>query len=278
MPVVLHGSVGEGGENRPEDVRQVCTLFKKILPASLPETASCSPELIKAIKNFQQSFLSHPDGRIDVGGTTWKKLAAAAGAQVSEEKKVLLSFDDGPLPENALNSILDTLRLHSIKAEFYVLGSEVDSSPAAARKIVDQGHRLQNHSYSHPDLAKAKKEVVLSELRRTQESIRKAAGVTATKIRPPYGAGGWPSGYDPELKQAADSLSLHIENWDIDTEDWKTPKGLGQEKLAMIRQQVSSQQRKTLLTVLMHVQQETARDLGGFITQLKQWGYGFANP
>ncbi|WP_417915019.1 polysaccharide deacetylase family protein [Candidatus Electronema sp. JM] len=276
MPVI-HDSVGENGGNRPEDVRQVRSLFNTFLPAPLQESDQCTADLIQAIRDFQRSFLPHPDGRIDVGGTTWSKLLERAGQPI-QKKLLLLSFDDGPQPESALNSILSTLKAHGIKAEFYVLGSEVDSSPAATKRIVEQGHRLQNHSYSHPDLSKLPKATVLAELRRTQESIRKAAGVTATKIRPPFGAGGWPSNYDPELKAAADSIPLRIVNWDVDTEDWKAPEGIGQNKLTEIQRQLKAQRSKPVLNVLMHVKSGTARDLDQFIVQLKAWGYGFAEP
>jgi hypothetical protein len=76
---------------------------------------------------------------------------------LGDGKSVVLSFDDGPAPVDALESILQTLREHEIRAEFYVLGNEVEQYPDAARLIVRQGHAIQNHSWSHLDLAKAPK-------------------------------------------------------------------------------------------------------------------------
>ncbi|MCI5223166.1 MAG: polysaccharide deacetylase family protein [Candidatus Electrothrix sp. AR4] len=219
--------------------------------------------------------MTRPDGRIDVGGRTWRRLTAPPGKTGGS---VILSFDDGPSPTSALYSILDTLDRYGIKAEFYVLGKEVDSSPAAVKKIVDRGHTIQNHSYTHPNLAKASKDVVWTELKKTQKSIEKAAGVTPTKIRPPYGAGGWPSKFDRELAQVATELSLSIQNWDVDTEDWKAPKGVGSSKRAMIQRQFERQRQKSELNVLMHVLKDTAEDLPGFIDQIKQWGFSFAKP
>ena len=57
-------------------------------------------------------------------------------------KSVVLSFDDGPAPMSALER---TLEEKEIKAEFYVLGNEVEQSPEPARMIVRQGHDIQNH-------------------------------------------------------------------------------------------------------------------------------------
>ena len=85
MPVSISGSVGDsGGQNRPQDVRTVYELFNKILPTPLPVSDQVSAELIAAIRDFQQGFLSRPDGRIDVNGRTWRELTAAAEGSSSE--------------------------------------------------------------------------------------------------------------------------------------------------------------------------------------------------
>ena len=197
---------------------------------------------------------------------------------LGDGKSVILSFDDGPAPVSALESILQTLQENEIKAEFYVLGNEVEQYPEAARMIVRQGHDIQNHSWSHPDLAKAPEQDVRWELEQTQNIIEDATGTIPTKIRPPYGAGGFRGHMDPELVEVANDLSLTIITWDIDTEDWKAPQGLGPEKIQNIESQFTQQQRKVLFNILMHVQPGTARDLPSFISQLKEWGFIIAEP
>jgi peptidoglycan-N-acetylglucosamine deacetylase len=197
---------------------------------------------------------------------------------LGDGKSVVLSFDDGPAPLSALESILETLRLNEIKAEFYVLGSEVEQYPDAARMIVREGHSIQNHSWSHPDLSRATAQNVRLELRETQAVIADATGITPTKVRPPYGAGGFRGHIDPELAEVAEELSLAIVTWDVDTEDWKTPQGLGPEKISTIESQFTQQSRKTLLNVLMHVQRGTARDLPSFIARLREWGFTIVEP
>ncbi|MBA2658456.1 MAG: polysaccharide deacetylase family protein [Nitrosospira sp.] len=197
---------------------------------------------------------------------------------LGDGKSVILSFDDGPAPVSALESILQTLQENEIKAEFYVLGNEVEQYPEAARMIVRQGHDIQNHSWSHPDLAKAPEQDVRWELEQTQNIIEDATGIVPTKIRPPYGAGGFRGHMDPELVEVASDLSLTIITWDIDTEDWRAPQGLGPEKIQNIETQFTQQQRKILFNILMHVQPATARDLPSFISQLKEWGFIIAEP
>jgi peptidoglycan-N-acetylglucosamine deacetylase len=192
-------------------------------------------------------------------------------------KSLLLSFDDGPEPIPALLSILSTLRSKGITAEFYIQGNEVAGNEDKLKIIVDQGHKIQNHSWSHPRLDIAKKEKVREELSRTQAVIKSAAGVEPTKVRPPFGAGGWRP-YDPELAAVAKELSLKINNWDVDTRDWEDPKGLGEKELDRFVEGLRLHGKKSPLQVLMHVQPETAGDLPAFIDQLKRWGFAFAKP
>lgn len=197
---------------------------------------------------------------------------------LGDGKSVVLSFDDGPAPVSALESILRTLRENEIRAEFYVLGDEVRQYPGAASMIVSQGHDIQNHSWSHPNLARETEQNVRWELEQTQNIIRETTGVTPTRIRPPYGAGGFRGHLDPELADVARELSLTIVTWDIDTEDWKAPQGLGSDKIAYIETQFAQQPRKVSFNVLMHVQAATARDLPAFISQLREWGFAIAEP
>jgi peptidoglycan-N-acetylglucosamine deacetylase len=197
---------------------------------------------------------------------------------LGDGKSVILSFDDGPAPVDALESILQTLREHEIRAEFYVLGNEVEQYPDAARLIVRQGHAIQNHSWSHLDLAKAPEQDVRWEMEETQNMIEDTTGEIPTKIRPPYGAGGFSGHLDPKLAAVARDLYLTIVTWDIDTEDWKAPKGLGPEKIRNIERQFTQQRHKALFNILMHVQPATARELPSFISQLKAWGFAIAQP
>ncbi len=195
-----------------------------------------------------------------------------------EDRRIILSFDDGPAPVEALIKILTILRVNNIKAEFYVLGSEVEKNPNASKMIVDNGHKIQNHSWSHANLGSVSEQQVMLEVRKTQEIIKETTGVYATKIRPPYGAGGWPNNLDAELSKVANSLFLKIHNWDIGTEDWRKPQGIGATKFRMIREQLRLKKNKKQLNVLMHVQKETARSLQGFIDFLRESGFSFGRP
>ena len=240
-------------------------------------------ETLQKIKTFQHDYNLYSDGII--GKDTIYKLdqlsveAIKPSHRPSDTKKsVILTFDDGPSPSTALSNILTVLRQNNIQAEFYLLGAEVNKNYKATKSIVTQGHIVQNHSWSHIDLAKASERRVYSELKKTQDVILNATGILPTKVRPPYGAGGWANHPDFELSKVTKKLSLKLENWDIDTEDWKKPAGLNAYKLTKIKKQLESHKRQSNLTILMHVKSSTARDLPHFIRMLQQWGYSFANP
>lgn len=109
--------------------------------------------------------------------------------------------------------------------------------------------------------------------------IEKVTGYKPTRVRPPYGAGGWPKKYDPELESVVKKLGLSIHNWDVDTEDWRKPRGLlGAERLKKMEKKLDKNKNKATLNVLMHVQKKTARDLQGLIDYLRKKGFRFAIP
>lgn len=66
-----------------------------------------------------------------------------------EEKKTIayLTFDDGP--SESTSQILDILKAYDVKATFFVVGNESDEAKALYKRIVDEGHTLGMHSYSH---------------------------------------------------------------------------------------------------------------------------------
>lgn len=61
---------------------------------------------------------------------------------------VYLTFDDGPTPE-ITEWVLDTLDKFEAKATFFCLGKNVEQHPDIFQKVLDRGHAVGNHSYSH---------------------------------------------------------------------------------------------------------------------------------
>ena len=128
------------------------------------------------------------------------------------KKRVALSFDDGPSAE-LTPKVLDLLKQYNAHATFYIVGSHVEGNEAIIRRIVDEGHELGDHSYSHPYLPKKSADEVYNEVKKTSDLIAKASlGLRPMSLRPPYG------GYD---KMVAVQAGIAIVNWSIDSLDWK---------------------------------------------------------
>ncbi len=66
---------------------------------------------------------------------------------------VYFTFDDGPFVNTPY--VLDHLRRLNLKATFYVLGDRAREWPNLIRREVREGHSVQNHTFSHPDLVLA---------------------------------------------------------------------------------------------------------------------------
>lgn len=194
---------------------------------------------------------------------------------------LILTFDDGPLDDKgkdvALKTLLDVLGASGITGTFYALGEEVKKAPTLARLIVDRGHSLQSHAFSHVELPKLSEEKMRESLQKTQDVIFQITGVRPHRLRPPYGAG-WVGLKSEVLIKVAAELGLKLTGWDVDTNDWKAPRGLlDSKKFYPARQDWKpfSLKRARPLDVLMHVNQDTARDLQAFILGLRKEGWEF---
>lgn len=130
----------------------------------------------------------------------------------STEKRVALTFDDGPHPQNTL-TILDLLDQHDAKATFFMLGSRVDFYPNIAKKVAEDGHEIGNHTWDHKDLTTLSPEKIIQEIQDTNEIILEATGYNATVLRPPYGA---------TNKEVENSVDIASVLWTIDTLDWQS--------------------------------------------------------
>jgi len=104
----------------------------------------------------------------------------------SEDMKVALTFDDGP-NEPYTSRVLDTLSTYGVKATFFLVGENAAFYPETARRIVEDGHSVGNHSYTHSRLIPFKFGRGLEgEIDRTEELIFRLTGHRTKLFRPPY--------------------------------------------------------------------------------------------
>ncbi len=136
-------------------------------------------------------------------------------------KVVYLTFDDGPDPENT-PVILEILKKHDIKATFFVVGNQVEKHPEILRRIYLEGHALGNHSYNHVyrDLYQSASTYV-SQLRHTDEVIKKVIGIRPRISRAPGGSVG---SFTKEYWETLNRLGYIEIGWNISSGDASSAK------------------------------------------------------
>ena len=99
----------------------------------------------------------------------------------TKNKEIWLTFDDGPYPE-VTPWILSVLKKENIKATFFLVGERIEQYPKLVRDIINAGHAIANHSYSHKNGWLCTKEKYIADIEKCQELIP-----TNSLFRPPYG-------------------------------------------------------------------------------------------
>ncbi|MFD0411986.1 polysaccharide deacetylase family protein [Kitasatospora sp. NPDC127116] len=190
--------------------------------------------------------------------------AQAAGAKGG--KVVYLTFDDGPSPAYT-SKVLATLGRYGVRATFFEIGQNVSAHPAVTAQVARQGHSVQNHSWSHPDLSRLSAAALNAQVADTDKVIRAQTGRTPSCLRPPYGA------VNGTVRSKAAALGKQIVLWSVDPADWSRPGA------AAIRSRVLNNVRPGSV-ILLHDgggdRSQTVAALPGIISTLKARGYGFA--
>ncbi|MGN1166435.1 MAG: polysaccharide deacetylase family protein [Lachnospiraceae bacterium] len=132
--------------------------------------------------------------------------------QKNQKKKIAITFDDGP-SEACTGRLLDGLKERQVKASFFVLGQNVDNYPELAKRIVQEGHLIGNHTYDHVELSKTDDVKAKEELKKASDAIFKATGTYPEYMRPPYGEC---------TRKLEDSVDMLLVRWSIDPRDWDT--------------------------------------------------------
>lgn len=103
-------------------------------------------------------------------------------SNVHAGKKIALTFDDGPHPK-ITPKILDILDKYSVKATFFVIGVNVKNYPNQLKNILERGHEIGNHTYSHRILKSMPKGEIEKEIFDTQKEIGLIYDYNPTLIR-----------------------------------------------------------------------------------------------
>ena len=137
----------------------------------------------------------------------------------SSGKKVYLTFDDGP--SSNTDQILDILKDYDVKATFFVVGKTDERSVKAYQRIVEEGHTLAMHSYSHKyDEIYESKEAFARDLNSLQEYLYETTGVWPRIYRFPVGSSNTVSKVDmQELIEYLTDIGITYFDWNVASGD-----------------------------------------------------------
>lgn len=123
------------------------------------------------------------------------------------EKFIAITFDDGPNPEFT-PKVLKLLKDFNAKASFFLIGKQAQNHPDLVKQIVEEGHLVANHSYSHSNHFGffTSKKIVL-ELEQADAVIKAITGKKPQFFRPPFGV------TNPAIKTALRTTKHHSIGW-----------------------------------------------------------------
>lgn len=131
------------------------------------------------------------------------------------EKKIALSFDDGPGIYTL--EVLELLKKYNAKSTFFCIGKNIEVYPEILQKVIDEGHFVGNHSYSHSkffDFYNAKR--ITEELQNTDKLLEKFTSKKINFFRPPYGV------TTPSIRRALKVTGHKVVGWNIRSLDGGT--------------------------------------------------------
>ncbi len=124
-----------------------------------------------------------------------------------------ITFDDGPHPE-LTEKILSILDEHGIKATFFLIGKQAEKYPHLVKKIIEKGHGIGNHSYSHSKyVGFFSVHKLKNDLQKCTEVLEGISGKKIELFRPPFGV------TNPRYAKVLPQLRLKSIGWSLRSYD-----------------------------------------------------------
>lgn len=132
---------------------------------------------------------------------------------------ISLTFDDGPHPEFT-PLILDRLQTFGWKGTFFVIGERAEEYPEIIRRIVQEGHEIGTHSWSHSDPRTTSAAKLFDETLACERLLTELCGVNVSTLRPPKGELSWQKILEFWRRRRTVVL------WNVDPKDYRPAAGL----------------------------------------------------
>ncbi len=192
---------------------------------------------------------------------------------------IALTFDDGPDPKWT-GPILDILKRENVPATFFVIGKNGQAYPDLIRRMMNEGHEIGNHTFTHPNLGEIPLALTDLELNATQRLIESLTGRSTVLFRPPYfgdAEADKPEEVEPAIR--AKDLGYIMVGLRIDPDDWKLPVTADQIVNRTVQRALDTNPDTRGQVVLLHDsggdRSATIEALPGIIHELRKRGFKF---
>lgn len=132
----------------------------------------------------------------------------------TEKKQIAISFD-AAWGNDDTETLINIMKEYGVRSTFFVVGAWVDKYPESVKQLADAGHRIENHSNTHPYMTQLSSGQMCDEITTCNEKIKAITGRTPTLFRPPYGD------YNNSVIEAVQAQNMYAIQWSVDSLDWK---------------------------------------------------------
>lgn len=184
----------------------------------------------------------------------------------TEEKELYLTFDNGY--ENGYTiRVLDVLKEKQVPAAFFVTGHYIKDQPELLKRMVQEGHIVGNHSWSHPDMSQTGDAKIVEELAKVKQGV---AELTEQKemryLRPPRGI------FSARVLAVSKQQGYTNVFWSVAYKDWEVD---AQKGAQYAYDKVMEQLHPGAIILLHSVSKDNAEALGRIIDDARAKGFTF---
>lgn len=219
------------------------------------------------ITNWGLSFQTEGEPPIANASSEYLAQYNALYCAPTDEKKIYLTFDAG-FENGNTGKILDALKKHNVKATFFLVGNFLETQPELVKRMVEDGHTVGNHTYTHPDMSAIADEAAFNaELEKNAALYKEIIGEEMPKLyRPPQG-----KFCESNLKMAQ-KLGYRTVFWSLAYVDWyENDQPTKEEAFSKLLPRIHSG-----AVVLLHSTSKTNGEiLDDLLTEWENMGYSF---
>ena len=167
--------------------------------------------------------------------------------------------------EPQLDTLLKILDEHKIKTIFFMSGHWLRKYPLEAKKIIDHGHWIGNHTFSYCRLLALEEEEISQEICLFNNLCQEVCNVKPVFFRPPYGE------YNPRIVRIARENDCFTLLWSINA------LALSNLEIELIMSHIEEQIHDGAV-ILLHTSPQIVEILPQIIAFLEWKGYTSASP